>query len=46
MLGKHWDEEGNKFIKGIKIFTIAYQYFNFLDPTGASYAPSWLGVIM
>ena len=25
MLGKHWDEEGNKFIKGIKIFTIAYQ---------------------
>ena len=46
MLGKHWDEEGNKFIKGIKIFTIVYQYFNFLDPTGASYAPSWLGVIM
>ena len=44
MLGKHWDEEGNKFIKGIKIFTIVYQYFNFLDPTGASYAPSWLGV--
>ena len=40
MLGKHWDEEGNKFIKGIKIFTIVYQYFNFLDPTGASYAPS------
>ena len=46
MLGKHWDEEGNKFIKGIKIFTIAYQYFNFLDSTGASYARSWLGVIM
>ena len=31
MLGKHWDEEENKFIKGINIFTIAYQYFNFLD---------------
>ena len=46
MLGKHWDEEGNKFIKGIKIFTIAYQYFNFLDSTGASNAQSWLGVIM
>ena len=38
MLGKHWDEEGNKFIKEIKILTIAYQYLNVLDPTGASYA--------
>ena len=46
MLGRHWYEEGNKFIKEIKILTIAYQYLNFLDPTGASYARSWLGVIM
>ena len=46
MLGKHWDEEGNKFTKEIEILPIAYQYLNFLDSNGASYARSWLGVIM
>ena len=40
MLGKHWDEEGNKFTKEIEILPIAYQYLNFLDSTGASYARS------
>ena len=40
MIGKHWDEEGNKFTKEIEILTIAYQYLNFLDSTGASYARS------
>ena len=46
MLDKLWDEERNKFIKEIKILTISYQYLNVLDPTGASYARNWLGVIM
>ena len=40
MLCKHWDEEGSKFMKEVKILTIAYQYINFLDLTGASYAQS------
>ena len=38
MLDKFWDEERNKFMKEIKILTIAYQYLNVLDPAGASYA--------
>ena len=40
MLGKHWDEEENKFTKEIEILPIAYEYLNFLDSTGASYAQS------
>ena len=36
MLCEHWDEEGKKFLKELKILTIAYQYINFFDPTGAS----------
>ena len=36
ILCKHWDEKGKKILKEVKILTIAYQYINFLDPTGAS----------
>ena len=38
ILCKHWDEEGSKVIKKVKILTTAYQYINFLDLTGALYA--------
>ena len=46
MLCEHVDEKGKKILKKVNILIIAYQYINFLHPTGASCLQSWRDVIM